>query len=82
MLINLSSFCIFAVYLANILCWAVAKYLLVNINEDQENQGPVRENSATEFNDWKGLEDDDVISLSSPQSLNSRYQFHWLIYNG
>ena len=76
MLINLASFFTFAVYLTNILCWTVSKYLLVNINEEQENHGAVRENSANEFHEWKGLEDNDNISLSSPDAPRSRYQFY------
>ena len=64
MLINLSSFWIIAVYLANVLCRTIGKYLLVNINDVQENQQTVRENSDNEFHDWKELEDNDIISLS------------------
>ena len=62
MLINLSSCCIFAVYLVNILCWTVGKYLLVNINEEQENQDTESGNSDNEFHEWTGLQDNDVIS--------------------
>ena len=58
--------------MANVLCWTVGKYLLVNINEEQENQETVSGNSDNEFHEWTGLEDNDVVSLTSGHPLRPR----------
>ena len=47
----------------NFLCWTVAKYLLVNIK--QGNHEDVTGMSGDETYQWKGLENNENISLSS-----------------
>ena len=69
MLSKLLSFCMFAFYFANFMCWTVAKYILVQINVQQENHESVDGNSANGFDEWKDLEYNDVISLSHPRGV-------------
>ena len=63
----------FAFCCANFLCWTVAKYLLVNVQE--ENQ----EDPTGMLNDepyrWTDLENNETVSFSTtegPETLNSR----------
>ena len=48
----------------NLLCWTVAKYLLVNVKE--ENREDFNGMSDDESDQWKVLENNAIISLSPP----------------
>ena len=47
----------------NFLCWTVAKYLLINVQE--ENQEHVSGMLDDESNQWLGLENNETISLAA-----------------
>ena len=50
----------------NLLCWTVAKYLLVNVKE--ENQEDFNGISDDEFDQGQALENNEIISLSASRA--------------
>ena len=54
-----------AFYGLNLLCWTFGKYLLIKVKE--ENQEDVVGMEDNESYQWKGLEDNEVITLTPPR---------------
>ena len=59
----LKKFMALAFYCINFLCWTVGKYLLINVNV--ENQEDVVGTPENEYYQWNELQDNESISLSS-----------------
>ena len=57
----------------NFLCWTVAKYLLINVRE--ENQEDITGISDDESYQWKGLENNENISLSDRSRIPERIDY-------
>ena len=63
----------FAFYCINFLCWTAGKYLLkVNVKLNVENQETVVGMSENESYQWKELQDNESISLSSATSRDMK----------
>ena len=61
---RLNNFIGFIVHCISLLCWVAGKYLLINVNE--ENHEAISGESDNELHQWKGMEDDEIISLYLP----------------
>ena len=59
-----------AFYGINWLCWTFGKYLIINVNE--QNQEDVVTMEDNENFQWKGLEDNEIITLTPPSLRNGR----------
>ena len=60
----------FVFYCINILWWTAGKYLLFRVEE--QNHQDCAKNLDNGLNQWKELEDNEMISLSQPDIYQSR----------